>query len=636
MKPTAAVVAIGVGVCLTIVDARQAPPSAPDVPQATFRAGVEVVQLDVSVLDKNRQPVRGLTAADFTVLEDGKPQSIVAFKAVDLPDHLAFAAPWMRDVAPDVVTNHLDADRVVVIMLDDFHVAYDPPSDSAYLKKIAHAVIDGLGPGDLAAVVYTFIQNKGQELTNDHARLRAAVDRFVPSGFSRAMGVSSIACPHSECVTETLRNVAETLRGWPGLRKTVVYISPQAPYKMGPQNIEMDAFEANVEAFDSVPDLQETFAAMQQANVNVYQYDPRGVTAAGLDPSFGIFAGSTGGRAFTFSNTPWESVPEMFRENSSYYVVGFQSSNAKTDAKFRSVQVKVSRPDVEVRARSGYFAPAPEKTDKKAKPSNKPPVLAVDKAMGGALPVGDLPMTVTVAPFAVPGKIGAAVAIIAGLDLSSDLPVSDSVELAARALNLSKDWQSHGVATARLALTHRPAAGGTVHYDIPVRMELAPGRYQVRAAINSPTTGHAGSAYVTVTIPEFVKEPLTLSGVVLGRLPAAAVKGKDPLSDLVPLSPTTERAFTRSERVAAFLRIYQGGKSAGVPVRLTVRLVDEAGHAAFEQASALGADAFQTARAANHQIELPFARLPAGAYLLSFEAVAGKTTVRRDVRLRIK
>jgi hypothetical protein len=39
----------------------------------TFRAGIDLVQLDVSVMDRDRQPVRGLTARDFQVLEDGRP-----------------------------------------------------------------------------------------------------------------------------------------------------------------------------------------------------------------------------------------------------------------------------------------------------------------------------------------------------------------------------------------------------------------------------------------------------------------------------------------------------------------------------------------------------------------------------------
>jgi hypothetical protein len=76
---------LGVAVCTTgllvSVDARQVPSR----PQQTFRTGVDVIQLDVSVLDKDRRPVRGLTASDFTVTEDGQTRPVVAFKAIDLP-----------------------------------------------------------------------------------------------------------------------------------------------------------------------------------------------------------------------------------------------------------------------------------------------------------------------------------------------------------------------------------------------------------------------------------------------------------------------------------------------------------------------------------------------------------------------
>src|SRR5690348_2690904 len=54
--------------------------SAAQLPQPsppTFRIGVDAVQLDVSVLDAHRRPVRGLTAADFTIVEGGKSRRIL-------------------------------------------------------------------------------------------------------------------------------------------------------------------------------------------------------------------------------------------------------------------------------------------------------------------------------------------------------------------------------------------------------------------------------------------------------------------------------------------------------------------------------------------------------------------------------
>ena len=50
--------------------------------QSSFRAGVEIVEVPVTVLDGKRQPVRGLSVEDFTILEDGKTRPVVTFAAV--------------------------------------------------------------------------------------------------------------------------------------------------------------------------------------------------------------------------------------------------------------------------------------------------------------------------------------------------------------------------------------------------------------------------------------------------------------------------------------------------------------------------------------------------------------------------
>ena len=134
--------------------------------------------LDVSVLDKDRRPVRGLTAADFTILEDGKPQDIRTFKAIDMEDVVeTLPAPWVREVAPDIRRNDEFQDhRVVVIVLDSSTPMR--AGDVLLARKLGRVAVDQLAPNDLAAVVHTFNQSAGQVFTKDRTRLRAAVDRF--------------------------------------------------------------------------------------------------------------------------------------------------------------------------------------------------------------------------------------------------------------------------------------------------------------------------------------------------------------------------------------------------------------------------------------------------------------------------
>lgn len=623
---------------IAIGSAEQAPP---DV-GTTFRSGVELVRLDVSVLDRNRMPIRGLTAADFTVLEDGKPQPIVGFDAIDLPDQIHPRGSWMREVAPDVVTNRFDAQRVVVILLDDFGVPFDP-SAVQFSKNIARSAIDQLGPADLAAVVYTFTRNKGQEFTTDHARLLAAVDRFSSSGPSEAPNRFSASAPSPSlprpsatsglsgaclggCLTMALRNAAEILSAWPGARKTLVLISP-AQRAASPQSFDGAA---------ETSDLTRTFTAMQQANLNVYQFDPRGLEVnRRVNDDFGMFAESTGGRAITATNTPWELVPQMFRENSSYYVLGFRSTSLTRDGRFRPVTVRVSRPGAEVRARSGYFAPQRERAVKAAK---TPPPSALDRAVASGLPMGDLPITLTAVPLASAGLTGTrgrnsgTVIVVAGLDRVGAGGDKEVIEVMATAFR--SDWKSAGSATQTLELS-APPAEERQHDDLASRLDLAPGRYEIRVAVNSQATGRTGSAYASVTIPDFSKEPLALSGVALENRTGHVSAGGEAIA-LLPVVPTTVREFSNADRPTAFVRLYQGGKRPLAPVRVTARILNEENRASFEETSTIPPASFTAARSADYRLALPLAGLKPGGYLVSIVAAAGQSSSQRDVRIAIK
>ncbi len=112
------------------------------------------------------------------MLEDGKPQPVVAFAAVDIPSPPPVAAEWMRQIGSDVATNQLDLRRIVVIIMDDGMTSPDDGVPNA-AKQIARGVIDRLGPNDLAAVVFTFI-GKAQNFTADRRQLIAAADSFAP------------------------------------------------------------------------------------------------------------------------------------------------------------------------------------------------------------------------------------------------------------------------------------------------------------------------------------------------------------------------------------------------------------------------------------------------------------------------
>ena len=189
--------------------------------------------------------------------------------------------------------------------------------------------------------------------------------------------------------------------------------------------------------------------------------------------------------------------------------------------------------------------------------------------------------------------------------------------------------------THQLELRPGPA-NGSIHYDLLSRLDLPPGRSEIRVAVSSPTTGRTGSAYLSVTIPDLTKEALTLSGVVLESREAVVHSAVKDGATLVPLAPTTVRDFARTDQPTAFVRVFQGGKKSLVPVRVTARIVNEEDRPVFEEHTTAAAESFGADRSADYRLTLPLAGLDPGEYLVSIAAVAGQSSVRRDVRITVK
>ena len=120
-----------------------------------FPARAEAVTLDVVVVDKQGRPVRGLTAADFTVLEDGRPQTVVGFEAADL----SAALPEPPSTGGGPVTSNVKATdsrpgRAFVFVLDD--LGLDPIQGAVDTKRaIAQWLETKALPSDEVTIVNT-------------------------------------------------------------------------------------------------------------------------------------------------------------------------------------------------------------------------------------------------------------------------------------------------------------------------------------------------------------------------------------------------------------------------------------------------------------------------------------------------
>ena len=645
-----------------------------------FRGAVDVIQLDVSVLDKNRRPIRGLTAENFTVTEDGKPQRIVTTAEIDAAERDPALSAWMRHVPRDIASNDLidqaGDGRLFGIVLDDNNTPYDDPAAETALRTAARYIVDGLGPSDLAAIVYVQDAGKTQDFTDDREKLLAAIDKFQahmpewvgptpigpgPGGGDMvqrfAPSMARTRCQRTQPAIPTLDTVVARLAIVPQRRKTLIFLGPGVPISFGVGG------GCQSELSEMMKDL---FWKAQRGNVNIYGIDPLGYQgyedalvqrmirqgrANGLDTQrvasnaarlrhdfLEVVADNTGGRAVVNTDNIEQSVDAIFDEDGSYYLVGYQTSNGKPDGKFRRVQVKVNVPGATVRTRSGYWATRAGGLT--ATRENENPT-TLDLGLAGMESPTGLPLRAAATPVG-PAATGAGSAREADVAIVLTVRVPSPKQAAPETLTIVRnvyDADNHTGPPAQdiIKTTLAPTAGDDLRYDVWQHLRLAPGRYQIRLNAHSAVLDRGGTVYADVEVPDFSQSAITLTPIVLGAKAAGDTPRADALASILPIVPTTARDFSPSEHVTAYLRVVQGGTGAIGPVALSVQVLDPHSAVVFETSNRLAADAFDAGRTAAYQLDLPLEGRSHGPHLLSISAkLPDGRTSRRDFVFRVR
>lgn len=610
-------------------------------PQTTFRAGVDIVDVDVSVLDRHRLPVTGLTAADFTVYEDDRPRPVVAFTTIDLPTRVRPPAPWMDDVAPDIATNVFPNEgRLVVILFDrSINTTQRPVA-----VEIAEAVVTQLRPGDLAAVVYSTL-GIPQNFTADRQRLLRAIRRplaVLPEGDDG----SPAECYCGACSLETIERVADVVRDVRQRRKVLFVIG---------SNISIQSTGTCSGVL--TPARRRAMRALEAGNLTVHALDPSGMptlapgaSQSGAPPPRPAMAhlvrlgnlrtlpDHTGGLA-ALGNRPGEAVAGIFRETNSYYVLGFQPASTRADGRFHKISVKVRRPDVTLQARRGYYSPGGVEDSAPPLRNDLPAVLA--GAVTKTWPKTSLALTMQAVPFAMAGLTEAAVGVVVRvrqpLDSGQPRPVLPQAPGIANVLVGAFDRNGRLLAqlSQKVAVTLGQVGRDVREYEVRSRLQLRPGRYELRAAIEDEVLMTAGSVYGDVEVPNFAREPASLSGILLQWAPAGrpAIAAAD---DFLPVVATARREFATTDQVTAFARLHQGLTRALMPGYLVAQIENEAATRVFHQEVRLLPQQFGANRAMDYLLDLPLHRLDPGQHLLTIEVTHGNVKVRREARFSVK
>jgi len=277
--------------------------------QQPIRVAVDLVHFGVVVTDRRGTPITGLTADDFEVVERGKPQQIRFFSAADTalapPLHLGFlldASGSMQDDIKDVRT-------AAIKFLNQNEYAKDVTLvDFDTEVRLTHYDAD-----DYAKII-------------EHIRMRKAAGM---TAFYDALGVY-------------LRNAFEK----DGQKVLVVYT---------------DGGDTR-----STTTSQEVVELLKASDVTVYMLgylEHQGSSyRVSAQMEMQRFSNMTGGQAFF--PTSVKQLDAMYEkiltEMSARYVLGYTSSDDKTDGTWRPVEIKLKRPDLKgakLRTRPGYYAP---------------------------------------------------------------------------------------------------------------------------------------------------------------------------------------------------------------------------------------------------------------------------------------
>lgn len=569
-------------------------------PAQRFRSESKLVIVDAVVVDQHGDPVRGLSAADFSVAEEGRPQTVQFFQAVAAKPEM----PRTADRGYRYSTNvgaEARSERSFVIFFDDVHLTQEQgerakAAVARFLEQETEAgdlvsiVAPARGlrwharlPDGRAALIKIVASLRGsrppdvpQERISDYEAYRIHVlqDQQMAERVGRRFSNYHVFGRDQGNPQQDQGPRPETKGGTAGLIEPLVQVRAAEAYtRAAAQNrATLGALASSIESMapirgrksvilvspgfiqdQELSQFRQVEDAARRANIAMYLIDARGlevqstfgsaqfgspldtrdVGAANADAALEAegavsLAESSGGFAVQNSNDLAMALRRIGRESRMYYLLGYLPSDVRADGKFRHITVRVARPDVQVRARKGYFAGGnPARSGKPSATAD-----AFESALQSPYDLGSLPVR--------------AAAYVFGTIRGTDSSVVLAVEADLRAFQLKE----HGgvlsdVLDVRLLVTEL-ATGDVRRYERAVEMnlqsqvpkvetsawyslsepfDLAPGRYQARVVVRDRNSGRLGSVTHDFDVP--VRRGLGLSSLIVTDTIEVPAPGSD-------------------------------------------------------------------------------------------------------------
>ncbi len=577
-----------------------------------------LIQLDVTVTDKSGRVIIDLKPEEIEVYENGERQKVTNFSFVNNV-RTTEEKPKERSaktvVLPPPAAKPEAIHRTIALVVDDLTLSFE---STYWVRRALKKFVDEqMAGGDLVAIIRTGAGIGAlQQFTNDKRQLYAAIDkvRWNPLGggdigaFAPLQGKINTGAPESAgepgertaagaakefdnfresiFATGTLGSVNYVVRGMQDLpgRKSILLMS--------------DGFRIFFEDASGFRDYGRVLASLRalidkanRASVVIYTLDARGLQTAGLtaadntngmsfdeinraasgrtakliDTQDGLqyLAKQTGGIAIINTNDLSTGIRKIL-DDQSYYLIGYEPDEATFDPKvnrFNKLDIKVTRPGVVVRYRSGFFGLSDESLV-------KPPQTAgqrVMEALTSPFAVNDISLKLNAFFYDTPQ--GSVIRSLVHIR-AQDMKFSDESDGSKKAVFdvVAVGFGDNGMVVDHTSKTYtivldkdrfdRAMKVGFV-YDLSFPAKVA-GAYQFRIALHDQGSDRIGSANQFVEVPNLKKGRLALSGVVLENLPYSdwQKREKGLIAQTDPLNDTSLRRFKKGTVLNYAFTIY--------------------------------------------------------------------------------
>jgi VWFA-related protein len=615
-----------------IVGAQQAPappaPAGAPADQVIFRTSSQLVIETVGVKGKNGMPVEGLTAKDFIVTEDGVAQTISVFEYQKLPevpsaplpaDPIGVVDPMPKlpktQIAPETPGDIKYRDKRLLALYFDL-TAMPIPDQLRALAAAQKFVSTQMTPADLMAIM-TFSSGSVQVLqdfTDDRRRLLSIIETLAVGEDENASSTDNQADTGAAFGQNDAEfNIFFTDRQLSALQTAASMLGKLSEKK----SLLYFASGLRLNGTNNQAQLHATTNAAIRAGVSFWPIDARGLMAQaplgdaskGSPGGLAMYNGAsamaaitniqrsqdtlwtlgadTGGKALLDVNDLSLGIVQAQRAFSSYYIIGYYTSNSNLDGKFRRIKISL-RDGVsgDLDYRQGYYA---GKEFRKFTTADK------ERQLEDALMLGDPITELTIAMEVGYFQLNRAeyfapiVVKIPGSELAlakrggAEHTVLDFIgeikdEFGSTVSNI-RDKADIKLSDATAAeLAKRP-----IQYD--TGFTLLPGKYTIKFLARDAETGRIGTYQSAIVIPNLNKEEkrIAISSVVLSSQRQDmreaifnATKDKDkaqiqqsvnPLvQDGMKLIPSVTRVFTRGQDMYVYLQAYQQNVDAAHPL----------------------------------------------------------------------